>query len=321
MSYPTSIDSIPQPSPTSPTNNPSASGVSVAQTTAIVALETKVGTGSSTATSGTLLRGTGTGTTAFAQANLTTDVTGTLPVANGGTGNTTGTATVNANLTGVITSVGNATSIASQTGTGSKIVVDTSPTLNSPVISSIVNTGTLTLPTSTDTLIGQATTDTLTNKSISGSSNTLTNIPVSAIATSSGAWGSWTPTWTNLSVGTSPTTDYKYIQIGKTVHYRIQLKMGTSPSVTNNPIFTLPVPPNVSVTTYLIPIGTAAFSVGTGGSVYLGYVLINEPTNSNVILYALHTTDPVSAGSMSSTLPFTWTAGSIIVITGTYEAA
>ena len=42
----------------------------------------------------------------------------------------------------------------------------TNKTLTSPVISTIVNTGTLTLPTSTDTLVGRATTDTLTNKRI-----------------------------------------------------------------------------------------------------------------------------------------------------------
>jgi hypothetical protein len=40
----------------------------------------------------------------------------------------------------------------------------TNKTLTSPVIGTIVNTGTLTLPTSTDTLIGKATTDVLTNK-------------------------------------------------------------------------------------------------------------------------------------------------------------
>ena len=38
--------------------------------------------------------------------------------------------------------------------------------LTTPVISSISNTGTITLPTSTDTLVGKATTDTLTNKRV-----------------------------------------------------------------------------------------------------------------------------------------------------------
>ena len=42
----------------------------------------------------------------------------------------------------------------------------TNKTLTSPIISSINNTGALTLPTSTDTLVGRATTDTLTNKTL-----------------------------------------------------------------------------------------------------------------------------------------------------------
>lgn len=42
----------------------------------------------------------------------------------------------------------------------------TNKTLTSPVISTISNTGTLTLPTSTDTLVGRDTTDTLTNKTL-----------------------------------------------------------------------------------------------------------------------------------------------------------
>ncbi|CAB4156109.1 hypothetical protein UFOVP670_55 [uncultured Caudovirales phage] len=40
----------------------------------------------------------------------------------------------------------------------------TNKTLTAPIISTISNTGTLTLPSSTDTLVGRATTDTLTNK-------------------------------------------------------------------------------------------------------------------------------------------------------------
>jgi hypothetical protein len=46
--------------------------------------------------------------------------------------------------------------------TGSQTL--TNKTLTAPVISTISNTGTLTLPTSTDTIVGRATADTLTNK-------------------------------------------------------------------------------------------------------------------------------------------------------------
>lgn len=59
----------------------------------------------------------------------------------------------------------NGTQVSAITGTGSAVLA-TSPTLSTPNISSIVNTGTLTLPTSTDTLVGRATTDTFTNKRI-----------------------------------------------------------------------------------------------------------------------------------------------------------
>jgi hypothetical protein len=60
-------------------------------------------------------------------------ISGVLPILNGGTGNTTGTATINANLTGAITSIGNAASLGSftsanlaaaltdETGTGANV--------------------------------------------------------------------------------------------------------------------------------------------------------------------------------------------------------
>lgn len=73
----------------------------------------------------------------------------------------------------------------SVTGTAGSVVLSIGPSLTSPVFSTIVNTGTLTLPTATDTLVARATTDTLTNKTISGASNTLLNIGNSSLVNSS----------------------------------------------------------------------------------------------------------------------------------------
>ena len=59
-------------------------------------------------------------------------------------------------------------------------------TLNSPIISEIINTGTVYFPAPNiaDTLVGRATQDTLTNKQISGSTNTITNIGNSSLVNS-----------------------------------------------------------------------------------------------------------------------------------------
>jgi hypothetical protein len=101
------------------------------------------------------------------KANLTSpDFSGipTAPTAASGTNTTqlattafvTAANTTNANLTGPITSVGNATSVASQTGTGTKFVMDTTPTLVTPVLgvatATTVNKLTLTTPATSATL-------------------------------------------------------------------------------------------------------------------------------------------------------------------------
>jgi hypothetical protein len=65
----------------------------------------------------------------------------------------------------------------------------------------IAGTTTLTLPAATDTLVGKATTDTFTNKSISGSTNTLSNIGNSSLTNSSVTIGS-----TAVSLGATVTT-------------------------------------------------------------------------------------------------------------------
>lgn len=79
------------------------------------------------------------------------------------------------NNSSIDTSAELAAIVGNETGTGA-LVFGTSPTLTTPSFSSIVNTGTLTLPTSTDTLVGRTTTDTLTNKTLTAP--TLNGTPV-----------------------------------------------------------------------------------------------------------------------------------------------
>jgi len=119
-----------------------------------------------------------------------------LPISTGVSGLATGIATFLATPT----SANLIAAVTNETGTGS-LVFGTSPTLTTPVIASIVNTGTLTLPTTTDTLVGRQTTDTLTNKSISGATNTLSAIALSSHATQA----AYTFVGNNTSSAAAPT--------------------------------------------------------------------------------------------------------------------
>ncbi len=123
---------------------------------------------------------TGTGANVFATSpTLVTPILGTptsatltnatgLPITTGVSGLATGIATFLATPS----SANLAAALTTKTGTGNAVFA-TSPSLTTPSFSSIVNTGTLTLPTSTDTLVGKATTDTLTNKTLVSSTNSI----------------------------------------------------------------------------------------------------------------------------------------------------
>lgn len=91
----------------------------------ILATQTKIGTGSSTPTNNKVLRGNGTGTSIWAQVALTTDVTGVLPVTNGGTG--------------VSASTGTGSVVLNTSPTISGAALTSSPTLTTPVIADFTN--------------------------------------------------------------------------------------------------------------------------------------------------------------------------------------
>ena len=77
------------------------------------------------------------------------------------------------------------------------------------------------------------------------------------LAPFSAAWTSWTPTWSNLTVGNGVLVS-KYIKVGKYVSFYIDLNFGTTTSVSGDINFSLPVNnANTSVGTGYLDVGAA----------------------------------------------------------------
>ena len=105
-----------------------------------------------------------------------------------------------ATLTGTQTLTNKTLTLPTIGGTGAAFSGSTSGT-TTVVATATAGTTTLTLPAATDTLVGKATTDTLTNKTISGASNTLSNIANASLTNSAVTIGS-----TSVSLGATVTT-------------------------------------------------------------------------------------------------------------------
>lgn len=129
-----------------------------------------------------------------------------------------------------------------------------------------------------------------------------------------GAWKDWTISWTNLTVG-SGTVVSKYMQIGKTIHYRISFVFGAGSAV-GNVSFSLPV--TAATQNIYTPIGSVSL-LDSGTASFQGNVI--NPTNTTGKVYSLNSAPFAAQTELSATSPFTWTTNDAIVISGTYEAA
>lgn len=140
------------------------------------------------------------------------------------------------------------------------------------------------------------------------------------------AWQNFTPSFTNWTIGTggSAGTTAKYIQIGKTVFYRITTTLGTSgQSVGSNVTFQLPVAAVSGLlgADNIFPVGEVHLQ-DAGTASYWGSARINNADlRTAQILVNNTSTTYQTGGALSSTIPHTWAAGDSLTIRGFYEAA
>lgn len=129
-----------------------------------------------------------------------------------------------------------------------------------------------------------------------------------------GAWATWTPTWTNLTVGNG-TTIAKYQKTGRVVTFRIKFTLGSTSTVGTSPVYTLPV---TAAADYIAewPIGKAVLT-DSGVKSYNGDVQIQTTTQGNV----RYDDGAGSWSNVSATVPFTWGTGDYIQLSGFYESA
>lgn len=134
-----------------------------------------------------------------------------------------------------------------------------------------------------------------------------------------GAWTSWTPTWTNLTVGNGVNAS-RYIQIGKTVFFDIAFTFGSTSSMSSAPSFTLP------VTTISYGANTSLGQVGltdsSSGNLFPGPLLWLSTTTCQLQCLNVSGASVINA-SVTSTTPFgaAWATSDSIRGIGAVEVA
>jgi hypothetical protein len=136
-----------------------------------------------------------------------------------------------------------------------------------------------------------------------------------------GAWNSWTPTWSNLTISSSTVSAY-YKQVGKTTFIRMRVTGAGSFAVSGDVEFTLPAAP-LTTAGY---VSTDAIGAGfvqdvSAGTFYFAQLWIGTTTTRGRILVQNAAPTYLTAAGLSASAPMVWANGDIIDLCGSYEAA
>jgi hypothetical protein len=143
----------------------------------------------------------------------------------------------------------------------------------------------------------------------------VTNSKLSTASGEPGVWTSWTPTWTNLTVGNGAHVA-RYTQVGKLVTINMRFTLGSTSSVGTGPYFTIPVQ---KTTDPSFINGVAEFRDATG-AFWFGFCKAQDSTHMSIVGINGATTGSQWL-NITATSPMTWASGDIISVMATYEAA
>lgn len=150
--------------------------------------------------------------------------------------------------------------------------------------------------------------------------NSVTNAKLSTTTGElGGAWTTWAPTWTNLSVGNG-TLVAKYTRVGKTVEARMHLTFGSTTSVSGSVDFTLPVTAvALDGSADIASIGNAVYY---DGATNISFGRVQKRSTTQAMFHAIVASGTyLSQANLSSTIPFTWNTSDQLTAHFSYEAA
>jgi hypothetical protein len=133
---------------------------------------------------------------------------------------------------------------------------------------------------------------------------------------------SFTPSWTNLTIGNGTQAGY-YTQVGKWVEFYISLTFGSTTSISGAVAVAYPV--GSAATTFgqlRMPVGMVTLE-DNGTNNFVGIVRANAaaPTVRMDIMAQGSASTYVDNTGVTSTIPFTWTTNDQMMIHGRYEIA
>lgn len=166
------------------------------------------------------------------------------------------------------------------------------------------------------TFSGTATGASFTGATLDAAS-TVGGVSGTTLAAVQAAWTAWTPAWTGFTLGNGTVDVARYKQIGKVVHVRVRVTLGSTSSFSGQAKLTLPVAPFDG--TAQVVEGSLRYFDFSAGQSYLGFVSIESTTQAFLYTYSAPSTTQVGANPMTGT-PAPG-ASDVLTFALTYEAA